>query len=315
MADLSILGNLVFTSIGDLRIHKNDLEQIFAKNGLSLTAYQPGDIRPSDAMRRATSKLKLKKVPIKYKGNDSSATIDVTESLTASGAVRYIGRKVIAEFMQTVDYEQISTFIFERSTGALSHTSVDQIYHAEYDYESILKDTENLYNEYCNYHNKETIRNIILRIVNSCMPTLIKPVADEDSVAKFIPHVHVHTINAMRAVILDLKNYHINGSASGCQFIELFDSEANKTMIETCLKNDVKTKVTNLVSELTDILKQRGAITLEKGKILVTQLKTIRDEVKTYSDLLGVGMDVLEKQIATAITRVELPENYNPGGV
>lgn len=307
----SLLGNLVFVSFGELKIHKSQLEQLFTQHGLSLNKYQPGDIRPADAMRRATSLLKNRKIQVNtgVKGT-KVAVVDVTEDSDPSSVLRYVGRKMVDSKNKGVDYVQVSTLHFDRTASSLTFTPVDQYLQQEFDYTGMLQSIVSTYNEWCNYHTKETIRNIVNKVVNSLMPTLIKPAPDEDSVARFIPATHQDELVALKNVIYGLAPHHTAGHASGCQFIELYDSETNKGLIEESVKDNVKTKVSLLVSELSELLKSNGTITPERGKSMIRKVFEMRDEVKNYSSLLNSNMSILDAQIASCLNKIQDPSNY-----
>ena len=304
-APAGILGYLAFMGFGDMKVHKSDLEQSFTSANLSLQQYQPGDIRQPDAMRRATSLLKNKKVEIMFNGQKRTAVIDVTEYATDTEVLRYIGRKVVDDKNMKITYDSISLIHFDKAQGTLSFEPVDTAFLTEYNYEVMLQDIMDKYIEWCQYHTKDTVRNIFNKVVNSLMPTPVAAVPGEPSVAKFIPVAYESTLIGMQQVIKDLKPHHLNGAVSGCQYIELVDSDINKQMINAAVHGDVKAKVQTLVHELQSTLQKNGSITVKSGQILANKLMEIKKEVQHYEDLLGASMTILEQQIVTALMKVD----------
>jgi hypothetical protein len=304
-----LLGKLVYFSVGELKVSKQELENLFLKNNLSLSQYQPGDIRPSDAMRRATSTIRNRKIEILYNGKMVKAVLDVTESNTPDYAYRYIARKIIDDNNKEVKYDQISTFIFDKSNNQLTWTSVDLSFLLEYPYDKVLGDVENLYDEWTKYHTKDTVRNIMLRIINTCMPALVKSIEGEDSIAKFIPIAYSNVLENMKNILMDLRQYQTSTSNCGIQFIDLYDSQNNRSMIQKSIENDVKKKVDLLVSDLTETLSKNGNISSKKMTILSNRLKSTKREVAHYASLLKTTLGILDKQIETAFERIgEVPE-------
>lgn len=300
-----LLGHLVFASVGDLRIHKQDLEHIFTNAGLSLNKYQPGDIRPSDAMRRATSKLKNKKLAINYNGQTVSAILDVTEQSEAAVTIRHIGRKVVDEKGRKVCYDQLTSFLYDKQNQTLTFEPTDALFAVEYNYNDEFNTIVNLFNEWCQYHTRDTVRNIINKVINSLMPTPIKTSQDDDAVARFIPVRYQDDLHALKKVVADLKQYHTNNLTSGCQLIELYDSTANNAMISNAVQGDIKLRIQNVVNDLAETLKQRSNLPLETVQRYTKQLVQMRAEAIEYAGLLRTSMSILEAQISTALNRVE----------
>lgn len=301
----SLLGNLVFVTVSELKVHKQDLVTLFTNSGLSLQKYQPGDIRPSDAMRRATSLIKNKRLGISYNGANVNAVLDVTEQQETALTIRHIGRKVVDEKGRKVCYDQLTSFFYDKQNNSLTFDPVDPLFCTEYAYDQLFSEVIATYNEWCQYHTKDTVRNIINKVVQSLMPTPIKTTPDDDAIAKFIPVTYEYELKALKQVIGDLGPYHTAGAVSGCQLIELYDSEANNSMIADAVKGDIKGRVQNLVGELTEILNNKGSIPVEQAQRFARQLVQMKNETTEYAGILSVSMDVLERQIATALSRIE----------
>lgn len=302
---VGLLGYLTFMSIGNLKVHKNDLEKSFQNAGLSLNQFQPGDIRPSDAFRRATSTLRNAKIDINYNGGQAKAIIDITEFITPTETLRYIGRKVVDEKNRNLDYQKISIMRFDRNTNQVDFDPVSIVYLSEAPYDNMLQSIVNLYNDWCIYHTKDTVRNICNKVVNSLMPTPVAAVQGEPSVAKFIPVTFETELMGLKQVIGDLSSHHLNNSESACQYIELFESDANKMLLNAAVHGDVKAKVQTLINDMAETLKKKGAITVDAGSRMAQKLQEMKREVAHYSNLLGTSMGVLEKQIVTALIRVD----------
>lgn len=300
-----LLGYLTFMSIGQLRVHKNDLAASFQNAGLSLHQYQPGDIRASDAFRRATSLLRNKKIPIQYGGGQAIAILDITEFSTDDEVLRYVGRKVVDDKNRKLDYQKITVFVFDRSTEDVTYDPIATVFLNEANYDSIMNDIVNTYKDWCTYHTKDTIRNICNKVIASLMPTPVTAVQGEPSIAKFIPVTYEKELMGLKQVISDLSSYHLNGEESAVQYIELFESDANKALLNAAVHGDVQAKIQTMINEMTETLKKKGSITVEAGTRMANKLQEMRKEVVHYSNLLGTSMTILEKQIATALTRVE----------
>jgi hypothetical protein len=302
----SLLGSLVFTRVGELKVHKNDLENIFTNNGLSPAKYDVDIIRPSDAMRRATSKLKNMQITIDINGAKRVAYLDIAESNLGKEVLRYVGRKVVDDKGKKVCYDQISTMVFDRGLKTLSHSPVDYAYQLEYDYEALLNDTEVKFMEWTQYHTQDTVRNTINKVISSLNPTKIKVTGDDDSIAKFVPVKYNSELQALKSILNDLNPYHTNQSyTSGIQFIDLVDTDANKDLLIQSVQSDISGRVNSLISDLSTTLISKSTISTQTAISFVEKLNTMRAEADEYAKLLKTSMSVLGQQIAQAVLQVE----------
>lgn len=291
----TLLGYMIFYYIPDIKISHADFEQIFDNNSMDKKCLPP-KIYEHDAFRRATGKVKGT-ISVDLGGNYSDAKLNIDEVVNDQNqVVRILGRKVIDSANAEVSYEPAGKFYFDKGNKSASF-SVNQTFASEYDYNKLMEGTIDLFKEWTNYHSKDTVRNIVNKIVKSTQPvTIIKG-------AYFIPKNEYDIIKGLQGVIKDLAQFTSN-ETPGIEVIPLIDTVEQRNMISTKanteLMGDIDTLVTELSEMLIDTNKEIHKRTINR---IACQFQELRSKKETYSTLLETKMGVVEQQLLSAIDK------------
>lgn len=310
----NILGNLVWFSVSDLEILRDDLVKMANNVGLP-EKFVPAPIRPSDAFRRATSEV----------GGVLKASDEVTEVLMVrevlsdeTRVVRHLIREKRDKKNVRLSYEQIGIIEFERQWGTVSITAlIDEAKPA-------LNKAKILYGKYRDYFVGDHLRKMIKSVLNECQAVNVRPTGG----VYFAPKEYEPTIKALNYLVKMLP-----GNSIEMHFVPLVDSIEQKTMLEEKLRSHVLTQVSQLGSMLGGNAEMLGvkktlkslasefAATLREQKVVskatannaIYQLQELKQQVTEYESLLETNLgevrgtlDILRKQVRVMLDRVNV---------
>lgn len=291
----TLLGYMIFYYIPDIKISHSEFEQIFDNNKMDKKCLPP-KIYEHDAFRRATGKVKGT-IAVDVGGAYSDAKLNIDEVVNDQNkVVRILGRKVIDSANAEVNYEPAGKFYFDKGNKSASF-SVNPTFAAEYDYNTLMEGTIDLFKEWTAYHSKDTVRNIVNKIVKSTQPvTIIKG-------AYFIPKGEYDIIKGLQGVIKDLAQF-TTGDVPGIEVIPLIDTVEQRKMISTKANTELMGEIDDLVTELSDMLTD-STKDIHKRTInrIACQFQDLRSKKETYSTLLETKMSVVEQQLVSAIDK------------
>lgn len=290
----SLLGYMVFYHVPEIKISHKDLEQIFDNNKMEKASLPP-KIYEHDAFRRATGKIRGT-VSVNLSGENKDAKLNVDEVRNDKNfIVRALGRKVADSEHDSIDYETVGHMFFNKDTKQMTYNSTVGM-DSEYNYQEILEETLNLFTDWINYHTKDTVRNIVNKIVKSMQPVnIIKG-------AYFIPKKEFDTVKGLKGIIDDLGDY-ASEEVPAMEIIPLLDTIEQRTMVEDRVNKEVMNDVDNLVFELSEMLTEGKDIHKRTINRVTCQFQELRDKTNTYATLLQTKMGAIEQQLSTAIDK------------
>lgn len=301
-ADIStseLLGFLEFHSIRDLRIHKDDLARIFADNGLDTKKFLPDKIHAHDAFRRATKEVESS-IQINYGGKqDQKARLLVREVKSDENLViRHLVREVVNDKDERLDYNTIGRIVLERKTEQVS-TDYNHSYLSEYPYDKVLDTVRHLYNDWINYHTRETINNITRRVINSMNHISIMP----NGKATFLPRTQRTTLDALAGVIRDLEPYHVGGEKSIIEIIPVIDTIEQRDMVARRAEADIQDAANQLIVDFDDLLTQEK-VSVKSVRAYAERFVQLQMKLEEYEDIVHKKMDALQRQLEEAMERI-----------
>lgn len=292
-----LLGFLEFHTISDLRIHKDDLGAIFNKNGLD-PKFMPQEIKPHDAYRRATAKA-TSTVGIDFNGKPSEARLMVREVKADNNMViRHLVRELVDKKNEQLGYATVGKFILQKKSGMMD-ISWDSSFLSEYEYDVLLADIQALYNEWTQFHTKDTVNNIVRRVVNDMNHVSIMP----NGRATFIPRNQRATLENLRGVIDDLKDYHTGANPSIMELIPMMDTSDQRDMVKRRAEMQLSEEANMLLADFADLLAKDTASvkTVQRYAKRVVDLQVRLGE---YEDLIQNKMTVLSNQLQDAMKKI-----------
>lgn len=293
----SLLGYLEFHSIPELRIHKSEFATLWHKHGLS-GEFLPGEIRACDAYRRATATAR-RTVFVNWQGNQYTARLMVREVKSdVKEIVRLLVREVVDTRNEVLDYAVVGKMTFSREKETVS-IYCEHGYSSEFDYQKILDETVTTFNDYINYHTRDTVRNIVNKVINSTNPVRIIP----RSQGKFIPKRNYVTLLGLQGLLQDLKPY---STTQECcmDIIPIVDTVEQRQLVARRVNAEFGTELDNLVAELAKQLNSGNQnINMDTVKRMVSRAQDIQKRVAEYEKVLNVRLSVLRSQIAEFVKR------------
>lgn len=295
----NILGVLEFHAIPEIKISQDELVDMWKRHGLD-ASFVPR-IRPVDAFRRATSAME-RTFNLDINGTTYEVRVEVDDVTNDSDrVVRLLNRKLIDKVNQETPLKTVGKFEFDRKTGTMLIYSVPSA-QSEYNYQDILYEARDLFNEYKDYHNKQTLRNIVNRLVASTKPVGIV----ERSQGKFIPKDSVETMRKLQNFLKELQE-RVPDQDCSVDLIPLVDSEDLRRVISRRLTSEIHEEAQAILTEAQEARK-KGKMKLEKVQTLTERFMELRQKVEEYEKLMATTMPELRKHIAWALNNIQMDD-------
>ncbi|NLI11533.1 DUF6744 family protein [Pelotomaculum propionicicum] len=297
----ALLGHLEFHTVPDLRIQKSDLASLWLKHNLP-NEFLPGEIRPCDAFRRATASAQ-QTVTVNWNGGQYKARLMIREIKSNNEEItRALVREVIDGRNEVLDYATAGKLTFRRKNNSI-HIQRDPYLHPEYNYYGILDRIERTYNEFINYHTRDTVRNLVNKVINSANPVNIIP----RSQGKFIPKNNYYLLLGLKGLLEELRPY-AKGEC-GMDLIPIVNTAEQRELVARRASIEIAGELDALVAELAEHLQKSGDNSLSTVQRLTSRAIELQERVREYEKLVNVRMNVLRAQLAEFISRVTPEES------
>lgn len=293
-----VLGNLLFMNLTDMTIPVNKLENIFKAYNIPQSFIRK--IVPADAFRRATSKVKGKTLDLMYNGQLCTVKIEVDEVRCDTDSIkRIIGAKRIDQANENIEYDPVAEVIFTRTGSTLSKAVL--FAPGDYNYsvvEQVTDEVTNMYNDWILYHNKDTVKNIVNRIVSSTHPVNLMPTG----LCKFIPQTSTDLIYNLKGALQEMSSCSIQPNSENIvEIIPVLDTTEQRGLIEKNFRAEITDELFGFTQELKEVLNAKKKIGTRMANAYVTKFNTLRDKAKEYESLLGVYVGAIYSQLKDAM--------------
>lgn len=296
------LGNLLYYSLSDMKIKESELTQLFIDNQLPVDYIRK--ISPPDAFRRASSCVKNRNIYVTdpNTGETAKLKVEVDEVKSDSdGIKRIIGVKSIDEKNEEIAYTPVAAVEFFRANNSVG-SYVDPYYTSNQDICDLCDEIENKYAEWSVYHNKDTIRNTIVRIINDTHPVALTPTG----LCKFVPRSHTDLLYSLKEVLKDMEQYCQNyGEHNFMEIIPVINTEEQQDLIRDASTRELKEELFGFTQELKDVLQARNTLPARTVTSYLERFRGLTEKVNDYEGLLGNYLDFLRIQIKDAANLVE----------
>ncbi|MNQ62477.1 hypothetical protein D3C85_768220 [compost metagenome] len=287
-----LLGHILFMTVDELKVHKDDLASLFAKHSLS-SSFLPNEIKPHDAYRRASSKA-AQSIEVNYNGSVQKARLMVREVKKDNDKVhRHLIRELIDEKNIATEYATVGKMIFNRSTEMME-IDWDRSYLGEYNYTQVLIETQDLFSEWTQFHTKDTVRNIVNKVVKSTHPVSIM----QGGRAQFIPKLNRDILFNLRNMVRELPG------ASVAEIIPMIDTVDQRELITKNLEREVLADVDTLLGDFAELLKN-SSVRAGQVKRYAAAFVELQEKTAKYEGLLSSKMDVLQRQLGQALSKIQ----------
>lgn len=294
-----LLGNLVFMNLSDMKIPVSDMKSIFLSAGLPESYIR--DISAADAYRRATSSVKGKRLTT---STGAEVKLEVDEvRCDEKGIKRIVGVKAIDDINEEVEYKSIAEVVFNRDTGDVTAFTLNQANLDQQDIDVIKKDIIDKYKDWSVYHNKDTVKNIINRIVASIHPVNLMPTG----LCKFIPKSNTDTLYNLKEALEQMSSYRIdpNSHENICEIIPVLDTDDQRNLIDANFNAEITDELFKFTQELRDVLQKKATLSTRSAQSYIEKFKLLKAKTKEYEDLLGIYTDAIYAQITDALNLVD----------
>lgn len=295
------LGNLLFTNITDMQIPEAGLISIFQSNNIPERYVRK--ISKADAFRRATSSVKNKSIHLTdaNTGVFMKCKIEVDEVKSDSdGIKRIIGYKRIDEKNEDVAYVPVGYVEFDRQSECINHF-IDNPYILLSDVVDVFNDITNNYQNWSVYHNKDTVRNIINRIIADTHPISLMPTG----LCKFIPQSFTDLLYHLKDALGEMSSYSINGGSENImEIIPIIDTDEQRNLIEKNYSAEITEELFNFTQELKNVLANRNTLSVRTATSYIEKFNTLTTKAKEYENLLGIYTQAIHDQIKASLDLV-----------
>ena len=282
---VNFLGSLLWYTVVDCRITKDDLEDLFAQAGLD-SAHLPSDINPRDAFRRASRKMETAhKVDL---GNNQYLNTLVREvSLSRNNLTRQVVREIVDSANKRLEYTPVAELVHKVSStnqDSLEINIKDTLLEAE---QKVLDALPLEYELNKLNYNGNNIRELVGKVLSDCDPVNVRPSGG----VYFISAAYDTTIKALQAFVKELTPFAINGTRSTMHTVPVVDAEEQRLMIRESLEEQIGAASKALIGEMTDLIRTGKKVSTKAASAFADRARKLKGQIKAYEETLA------EKQI------------------
>lgn len=296
-----LLGNMIFMSLADMTIAENDLINIFNNNNIPSAFVRK--ISKADAFRRATSYAKNKIIYVSdiSTGASIKAKIEVDEVKSDEyGIKRIIGFKSINQKNEDISYTPIGSVLFDRDTEQISY-AIEPIYSNQQDIVDIFDTINNNYSSWSVYHNKDTVKNIINRIIISTNPVNLMPTG----LCKFVPSNSTNLMYSLKGALAEMNTFkNANSDSNIMEIIPVIDTEEQRNIVEKNFTAEITNELFDFTQVLKDTITNKNEISTKTAHAYIEKFRILKEKAEEYGNLLGIYIGSIKTQIENALTLV-----------
>ena len=296
-----LLGNLLFINLIDMKTPVADLISIFQSNNIPDSYVRT--ISEADAFRRASSSIKNRILLLNAATEKVRVEVDEVKS-DYEGIKRIIGVKKVDEVAEDISYQPVGEIIFNRTNNLCTATPL--FAPGDVDYQAIrdlCDEVENKYQDWSVYHNKDTVRNIINRIISDTHPVNLMPTG----LCKFIPQTSTDLLYNLKQALIEMQSYASIPTMSRniMEIIPVIDTEEQRNLIEKNFTAEITDELFSFTQELKDVLQKKQVLSTRTANAYIEKFNILKVKAKEYESLLGIYVDSIYTQIKDSLDLVD----------
>jgi hypothetical protein len=300
----NLLGYLEFHSVADFKIRKDDLATLWSKHNLP-HEFLPGEIRPCDAFRRASTTAQGE-VKVAWSGEQYNARLLVREVKSdACEIVRLLVREIVDSKNEVLDYATAGKITFLRNQGTVK-TECAWGMLSEYGYDGVLRKMADTFDEFSNFHNRDTVRNLITRVVRSTNPVSIV----SHSSGKFVPKKNKAMLDNVKGLLLDLRKFSSDQDC-GMEIIPIIDTKDQRELVARRASIELSSELDEVVADFADHLKKNEGLEMDAAQRLIGKAVDIQERALEYEKLVSVRLGVLRQQLERFMCQITVNASYS----
>lgn len=300
--EVAYLGSLVWFTISDLRITREQLAEAFAQAGID-KAHLPKPICPRDAFRRASSNAELKNWEL---GGDIRMNILIRE-VKADGKtiIRQAVRELVDKNNVRLQYQPYAQLELQ---GEEINVKWLNPVEAKVEADTVEKIKRDYQTEKESY-NGRTIRDIITNVLRECNPVAVRPSGG----VYFVPQQYEDAVRALQKLVKALAQHSITDRKSQLWTVPVIDAEEQREMLQTSLEEQVASEAKSLLEEMTRIIKTGQRLTKSMTQKYIERVRELSNLVKEYEEMLETqaiaaraNLEVVQAQAMALLEKAEV---------
>lgn len=295
-----LLGNLLFTNLIDMKIPVSDLTGIFKSNNIPESYVKT--ISHADAFRRASSSIKNRVLYITGGNGHDKVRVEIDEVKCDSDSIkRIIGIKRVDEVNEDISYEPMGEILFNRVGNTCVATPLAAPGDCDYQiFRDLCDEVENKYADWSVYHNKDTVRNIINRIIADTHPVNLMPTG----LCKFIPQLSTDLLYHLKDALGEMSSYG-SGGRNIMEVIPVIDTEEQRELVEKNFTAEITNELFGFTQELKDVLTKKQSLSVRTAASYIDKFNLLKQKAQEYESLLGIYVDSIHQQITQSLELVD----------
>lgn len=296
-----LLGNLLFTNLIDMKIPVSDLTGIFKSNNIPESYVKT--ISQADAFRRASSSIKNRILYVSgTNGSNDKVHVEIDEIKCDSDSIkRIIGIKRVDEVNEDIQYQPVGEIIYTRTGNVCVATPLCAPGDADYQaLRDLCDEVEAKYADWSVYHNKDTVRNIINRIIADTHPVNLMPTG----LCKFIPQPSTDLLYHLKDALEEMSSYG-SGGRNILEIIPVIDTEEQRELVEKNFTAEITNELFGFTQELKEVLTKKQTLSTRTAASYIDKFNLLKQKAKEYESLLGIYVDSIHQQITESLELVD----------
>lgn len=284
-----------------MRISVADLTSIFQSNNIPDSYVRA--ISEADAFRRASSSIKNRILLLNAATEKVRVEVDEVKS-DYEGIKRIIGVKKVDEVAEDISYQPVGEIIFNRTNNLCTATPLFAPGDADYQaIRDLCDEVENKYQDWSVYHNKDTVRNIINRIISDTHPVNLMPTG----LCKFIPQTSTDLLYNLKQALIEMQSYASTPTMNRniMEIIPVIDTEEQRNLIEKNFTAEITDELFSFTQELKDVLQKKQVLSTRTANAYIEKFNILKAKAKEYESLLGIYVDSIYTQIKDSLDLVD----------
>ncbi len=293
--DVKVLGYAIWYTFSKVRAHKDVVREWFEKHGLQ--EFAPGDPSHRDAFRRICSEYREKFL----RKEDDTEVYLLVRPVDKKGDLRKIvlekraaGKKLSYDVIGEIWYYK------DEDEGVGYSLEVD-----DSNVESVVKEIVKRWEEEKDCHTEETLRKILLEIIEECGKVKLKPSGS----VYFIPERDFHYIKKFADIIEDLKA-EFPDNKTEIWYAPIMDTDQFREMVKKKVEDTLQEILDSAIKKLLEI----NNIENEKERAkrireITVSIENAARVAERYTKILRATLDRTQKLIEDAKKILEKVEN------
>jgi len=301
LTDSMILGFLEFHQIPEMSVPIHEMESLWLKHGLEQSFLD--DIRPVNAFKRATRQAgMINNIEIDYRGKKHEAKLLVRNVVIDHVQVlQHLIREVIISEDEKPYYDSVGWMRFNRTNDCMDVGTFPG-FEYEYNYQMILDNAQKLFEHFTAYHTRDTVRNLITKVVNQSNPTPIMA----NSHGKFIPKTYVQRFAGLQSLVEELREKYAPNTDCQVDLVPVVNTLKQRELFSRKAMIQLEDLADNLMSEFAEYMKNRPKIKLEVAQRMVRDAQDLIRRTNEYEQIMGVRMATIEQQLKQFVNIVNV---------